>query len=748
MIDSLINNYIIENHIDKYYPSFQKKLHAQEMIVDIAKKWVGKKVLCICTSNLCRQYFEKAVFEVDGLDVQYIVIEKGDCYVTNTVTIDDAFLAEDYDEIWNISNRGSFFVNNYFREKKLKFFSLYDCFEERELIFEDEWFSLLQHNVGEFTSKNIETLSKWNNYPIVEFLDLKAKYKNSDDLRRKRMYLEKMLFVALYIKDFSATFELLDELIKIDDEYLKIKNALSSILLNVKDMLAARNKDDIFVYWIDKVPYVDFDKLPGIYDLCKTRALNFEQFYTMNPYTIAGFAQMFAGKKPVDDSGCFLSEQGLESSYFIDLLKQKGYRTCFVSSDFERCIDDDNKTTAFHDEFASSSEVIWDCINNLLKSDKPMLVVGQMAIEGHEPNMSIGINRYTNRDERYNECLNYIDKQVCFYDEWMPNSITRIFMSDHGKAAFRSRFHIFLSVVSNKIPPKSDDSMHCLLDYKDLILDIIGGKQNLLEGKSREYVEIQDYNHMSGFDIGVVIKNKRSIEPLIRGYRGIITRKHIYVKFSNGNEWLSINDESVVYPFEPSWYQRKDDLDESVSPEEIQTFRQLVDSCAISEKIVKAREKYNSYVWAIYNKAIDKNLKKVNLINEIFYGFPTTSIAIRFGGYHTLGLLSILTAKNREKIKYIIDRNKNCLCSKYDIPILDKVPCDIEIVVISSKIFSNEIDQYPNGEKHSNVKYINLYEILKNNGISCRFNCFEFEADDDDYEVGYPFEEFWSSVKI
>ena len=114
MIDKMLQELILKYDLDMYYPRYRKKLQALKIIQELASCWMNKKVLCICVSDLCKRHFEKAVCDND-VAIDYFVIDDADCYISNVAVFDDQKVDySQYDEIWNISYRGSFFINNFF----------------------------------------------------------------------------------------------------------------------------------------------------------------------------------------------------------------------------------------------------------------------------------------------------------------------------------------------------------------------------------------------------------------------------------------------------------------------------------------------------------------------------------------------------------------------------------------------------------------------------------------------------------
>lgn len=744
MIDKKLSEIIIKYNIDKYYPMYKKMLSAIVVIREVIDGWKSKKILCLCTSELSKTHFEKIVaseYRELSLDIDYIIVEKADCYINNQIEqyISNSDL-EKYDEIWNINNAGSFFIDETIISLGFKINDLYDCFELKGIVFEAEWYDLFQHNTGFFTSQNIEKAKDWKNYAIAEMLQLKEKSESCVKKPLKLLYLKKMLFVSLYIKDFIEANRIIQLLNNLGEDYSKLEDALGDLIDNIKTKLKSRNKKDLIVYWIDKTPYSDFPKLNKLYHKCTENANIFTNFYTMNPYTYPSFAQIFTEKKPIDEDGCFSGVEDYEQGNLIRMLTEKGYNIKIVGGVLEKKVATIHKSTLFHDEFSPASEILWDCVRNILDSSNTIFVLGHMVIEGHEPNMSVRVKNITDNRTRYDDCLKYIDDQIEFYDGLLSESCIKIYMSDHGKSDFKTRFHTIMAVERNGMLRGTNEKLLCLLDTRQIIGLAIDGK-DFSSIKERQYVEVQDYNHMNGFDIGVTIKKRGRIDNLIRGYRGVITKKYTYIKFSSGNEWLYQNVGRRVFPLEPIWIQRETDLAGCDNQTELERFRNIVTVENAYKKIEKY-EKYNKYVWKIYENAYEKNRKKVELIDLLFDEIDSNSVALRTGGYHSLCLYSLLSASNREKIKYIIDSNEDCLCKQLGIRIVSSLQSDIDTVVLSSKDLLEELlKESQLNSDYRNVTVINPYDWLAQKGIICRLNCFDFEPDYEDYEVGYPFGE-------
>jgi len=331
--------------------------------------------------------------------------------------------------------------------------------------------------------------------------------------------------------------------------------------------------------------------------------------------------------------------------------------------------------------------------------------------------------------------LKSVDEQLCYYWNMYPKSSVQIYLSDHGKDDFQTRFHTFMVITGDEYSPQDIDGLYCLTDFGKIFHSILNKEEILKECNARQYIELQEFDWISGYPISLAIKGKDQIESFLSGYRGVVTDKHIYIKFNRGTEWL-IEKEKGGAVFEPIWYQREDDMVE-ISPELLEQYRTWAGET--DQKLQNEICKYYPYIERIYRRAFDRNMNKIRIVNEIIRDLPKKKIALRTGGRHSYSLYSILTRENRRKIEYVIDRDPNCFCKKLHIKILQE-PVNVDVIILSSFYSIEQLRE--EAKNYNNIKVIDLYSMLEEKGYSCRFPLYNFEPDINDYEVEFPFGDF------
>ena len=135
----------------------------------------------------------------------------------------------------------------------------------------------------------------------------------------------------------------------------------------------------------------------------------------------------------------------------------------------------------------------------------------------------------------------------------------------------------------------------------------------------------------------------------------------------------------------------------------------------------------------------------INVICTELDKYPMKSIAIRMGGEHSMQLFSRISDEHKGKIACFVDNSKSCLCSKYGLPIIDLDELEnrgIQAIILSSydyrEMLRRESKKYP-----KNLDIIDIYSIFEKNGIYCTKNFYmDIKLKDEDYDVGFPFEEF------
>ena len=132
-------------------------------------------------------------------------------------------------------------------------------------------------------------------------------------------------------------------------------------------------------------------------------------------------------------------------------------------------------------------------------------------------------------------------------------------------------------------------------------------------------------------------------------------------------------------------------------------------------------------------------MKKIEEINRLFDSFGDEPVQLRMGGYHSERLDSILSSNNRKKIKYVIDINPRCMMYKFNVPVISK-PREEGIVVLSSHDYLAKLIKESEG--YVGVRVVDVYRHLEEKGFKCRMPVYELEPLPEEYDVGFPLEDF------
>lgn len=746
-INEKLNEIIMEYNLDEVYPGYREYIYAQKLIDELIDSWKNIKILCICNCNDSKFYFENRICS-DELSIDFLVMQHGTLDNSSTCDLNDVISAFDfkqYDDVYIISHNGAAVIGLYLRKYGVVYNCLYDYFEIHDLFLDGEWYDFL-HDENSVVFYNAKTqLKTKRNSAVVEYYDLYSKIKMLCGVHKENienLLYKKIIFVSLFIHDFVAAFHWLETYASFsnDNIYIKVKDELSNLLGEIKDALSNRTKRDILIHWVDKVPYKDIDNAEFLYNEIRPNSIFFTHMYTMSPFTVPSFVQMFAGKKPVDDGGWgewFSGGKSVDQYKVIKDLESSGYKFLSFCRDFR------NFPVAYIpseplDSYACASDILWNSLNYCLNSLEPLVILAHICLETHEPfwstdmdDLSIGDN-----DLRYKLGIKAVDDQLRFYNDLYNENLVSIYLSDHGKEDFQSRFHCLFSIYAPNIyKPKEFDGLCCWLDFGSILHCIMNDKDVCYDELNRDYVQLQEFNWLDGKAQVNVFRKKGEISWLLRGFRGALTKKYIYLKFYNEIEWVIRNDETN-FVFEPTWFQREDDL-ESINDDELEYLRECAGKNVCDN--LELYYKYNKFSQKVFRLAYDHEIRKINDLNCLFDGFLDVPVYLRMGGKHTYELFSILTKANRAKICAIIDKNPKCYCASLGLDIIQSIPSN-GIIVLSS--YEHLDDLIEESKTYAGVKIVDIYSYLKNKGYTCRFPVYIFEPNIEEYDVGFPFEDF------
>lgn len=430
--------------------------------------------------------------------------------------------------------------------------------------------------------RSLRKLSRIKNWIERLFSDdyVKISYDTKIYLKRNNARaLRRLIYDYLLIYDFINAFFYMDLYVKERyvnyKKYQTMKLELNAFLERIKEKLKGR--EDIVVFWNDCISY---DELPWFSKLNdkKKDSLFFEYAYTPTPYTTPSMFAMVNKWMNIDDFSKYdVRNLDYDNSKLMGVVRQYGYEAKYFSGRDRHCVLSKNIQRQNPREFISSCRLCFDAINELISSDNKQFMIIHCVPETHFPFW------YPNRDGRgmmplfafnsvnfarpngkkYQQVRNaaqYWDGQLDFYSGMLGDSISKIFMSDHGKYykqyGYRdwveARHHIFFLVQSKYVRIGRELRILSLENFSELI-DALMKAYQLGKEADFEHVFEKDYIRMQKVDIyskGLVdIYIKMNYAENAQGYRGIRTKEDCYIRFRNreiyyrnGNEKVNLID--------------------------------------------------------------------------------------------------------------------------------------------------------------------------------------------------------------
>lgn len=721
-----LNDIIITYNLDIYYPRFRKRIYAESYLRELfVKNDIHSDKILLIASNQADVDHVKHLLQ--GCSNYSLFLFKG-----NTEELQKDILNGGYRKFFLISLHNELQISEFFWKMHIFLESIYDYFESKGLICEDEYyrFNLEKDNFEDsFPGK-----SGWRNNVLLEIYIQQQKLNAAHgDIK---IILQKLFFLTIYIKNFILAEKYLKELQKLEDSNSVIAwKKIQNLLLKISDDLKLRKQKDIVITWMDALSYGDGESMTYLQEKIK-KGINFSNAFTVLPFTRETLKTILCEKMPIDDGLYRISELNESNSSLIKFLYEKGYEVKIVSG-YMNFVDIKMKSDDFHELYSACSEIFWDVQRNIILSKKPIFIIAHTLVETHHPFLSTKMagNSFPDNSKRYELGKMELDEQMMFYMNNLSKYTTYIYMSDHGQPEFRKKFHTYLIIYNENIKSKKNDKLFSYVDFGILIKQIVENGDLEFKSFNREYVIVQDFDRYSAKLIGRMIKDKEPLNMFIFGYRGVITRKHIYLRFGTGKEWM-VERKKMLY--EPHLLYISNDL---CDEDYLEKYRNIVGKNP-QEIYQEERFRYSKYLYRLYDRFTRHKDEISDLINNAFNSFTTGSVAIRMGGDHSAELYCWLTDDNKRKISYFIDNNKNCVCSKFGYPIISYEEFmnkqDIGVVVLSSfkylELLKEEAKNY-----HNYVQVIDLYEYLKFNGIESKDNFYLIKLLDRDYEVEFPF---------
>ncbi len=743
-INKALNEIIFKYHLDKYYPHYRNMYNAERVLKNLVKELIycNKKVLFVSDNQMGIEYIRS--MSRNCADVDFFLYDREDKEFRQLGAIN----WEEYENVYLISFYGAEYVERWFRKRHIRYQWIYDLFEREGIYFQREFFVFGKENLYFWVDPEGDCGARSGEETIqCELYCQQNKYDSAHDSKIKHIALEKCLFLTLYMRNFVTAQRYISLLAREDEKYENLRDEIQDLLSSIKKSLSLRNQKDIILYWLDAIPYGDENNMPYLQDAMRDSVV-FENAFTNVPYTVPTLRAMFLGKRDIDDQGYRITEITQKNSPVIQLLENQGYDIKIFSDYFYGLFPLQYRKEHFCiDKYAPFSMKLWDMLcEMLLKEQKTFWLVHEL--ESHAPYFINSMNDKNcccdqkGLEERYKLARVEIDEQLSFYESFINNNAFRIYMSDHGNGILIQKYvHVLFNVRHKALQPRKIKSMYSVLDFSTILKQIIVDGSIKEEEFSREYVEIGNMDRYNRRSVEKIFRDKKGVNDGFFGYKGIVDKKYIYIHFTVGKEWLQ-QREKIRNPF--LLYDCEDDIcDVALVPKYRELAGKYLENLDSDEKF-----KYAKYLYMLYrNLSQHNNLGQyVAIISCMLEKYPDFSVGIRTGGYHSLKLYYLLSEKSRKKIWGFIDHNEECRCSIFHLPIVpvehikELQTAGMKAILLSSYLnleaLRREAKTYP-----AEIDILDIYDCFEKNGLQCSNDFWFVKGTDEDYDVGFPFDD-------
>ena len=513
---------------------------------------------------------------------------------------------------------------------------------------------------------------------------------------------------------------------------------ISTLLESIYELLSNKTQKDIYMIWTDAVPYDDMNNLPYIMEKGKN-GIVFNNIHTVCANTNPSLKAILCGKLPVDEDTYGINWIDEDSSIVISMLKKQGYDFCALSGGLSwASIKNKYRSDKYHESFEPSSMLMWDLWRNIILRDKPTFYMLHSLVESHTPYLSFGITDdiIGNDNLRYKESCKYLNAQYRFFLSRLPATAIKIYMTDHGKTCYKNRNHVYMSIEGLKSKSNEINEMCSYVDFYKILSQITTYNEIVSNEFIKDYVCVQDLDYYNPVFAADTILEHRNLMATFYGFHGIISKKEIYLHFTDGREWFVRRDDAQAP--EPNLFGSYI-YDES----KVEWYREIVRQQEQNVPDFSKKLKYSKYIHKVFENAKEKNYRKRDIINQIVSQYPDNSIYIRLGGSYGRQIYGILSKENQRKIGGVVDLSPDCMCSKYGLPVyssVENLPDTAKIILPSNENFIDRAEKECAACSH-NLQVLNLHEKLKEYGIYTKDCVALFQPSPEDYEVDFPFDE-------
>lgn len=740
-INEDMDEIIFKYELDRYYPHYRNMYKAEKILRNVIRGIErSNKNVIIVGDDVDGIRFVRHVAG-DYANIFFLLYDQNDIALHQLEDV----AWEEYEGVYLISFCGVEYVEQWFGLHNIQYEWIYDIFEREGVYLQKEFYAFGKKNMlGLINPENECGLNEaYNGSVQCELYCQQNKYKNAGDHRTKRIALEKCFFLALYMRNFMAAKSYASLLMKEDTKYVHIWEEIQDLLDTIKRILSSRESKDIIMYWLDAISYGGESNMPYLKSVMDESVV-FKNAFTYMPFTNPTLRALFLGKKEIDDKGYRITSITRENSPVLQFLEGQGYDIKVFSGVFNKSFSHRYQPSWFIlNRLVPYSEILWNMLSEMLIHSRKTLWIVH-TLDAHPPYLSsyMGGDNYRDHNIRHKLAKQEVDEQLAFYDEFIGRDAYRIYMSDHGLEPIY-KVHTLFNVYHRTLEPRRIDGMFSFLDFGTVLQQLITDGNIEEKEFTKEYVEIGNLDWYNSGDIKALFQNKEVLNLKRFGYKGVVDKDYVYLHYKTGKEWLQkrtdtlLCDALLFYDFEG----------DVCEPDLLPKYRELVGEYP-EDVIEDEKFKYTKYLYILYNNILKHNnmAERIDMINRMLQNYPAGSVAIRTGGVVAAMLYYVLSKENKEKIGGFIDSSDECLCSGLKLPIIrpnqieDLRTAGIKAIVMPS-FRLRDIFREESKKLSMHIDAIDIYDNLADNGIECREEFYMVRGTDEDYDVGFPFDE-------
>ncbi|GBU24993.1 hypothetical protein R83H12_01631 [Fibrobacteria bacterium R8-3-H12] len=713
-----LENIILKYKLDNAYPRFKNYVKCKKIVKKLFSEYAENDKILLLSSEQ-----DSLSFALQEIEFAYY-LEKRVVDVLDFEKLNEIDFSS-YSDIIIVTQEFYKEISYELSIRKIKHKCLYDYFVNSGIFIDYNYYNIFGGKYMPMEKKDGTNYFFSIMSPSYELFYCYKKYIFSRKRESKQFYLQRIIFLSLYMRDFIATDKFINTYNNNKYENFRIYTyALKSIekLLNrIKLKLSAR-KDDCFIFLNDSLHYGNQKYTPFLNSISKN-SLHFENAWTTTQYTKPSIKSLMTGKFFIDDRSYEIS---YKNNLVENLCKERNMQfRYFGILDFEQNTNDNIGWTT------PASRTYWQALEYLLRSNIKKFIFTHTLIETHSPCCANNLNKlkniifnaYSHTKQQMELSIAYLDKQLKWYSDFFPQNSIKIYMNDHGTGIFPERLHARLDIKAPWIKPRKVDGLFSYSDFHKLV--------NMLLDKNLNLLDSLFLNHTKNQDLPIYGKLLNTLSssylfPIVFGYRAAIAKESIYIKYGDGSEY----------------YRRHKISKHRFSMKELEYLRSVAgdnfldykkeEKLKLAKYVFEPLERYNKRN-GIYEK------KKNQIFLNLLKNFPKEKIiAIRSGGGAGFNLLLRLGIKQQQRISLIIDKNPKCQAAYFGIPVVSpekakNFKIDIIIAPQNRENISQEVQKELLAFSKKGI-VVDIYEHLAKKGIVCTRSFWEREFLPEDFE--------------